>query len=117
MPDYLIKQRQGWYAVLEIPKDVRAALGKNRIKQTLKTDYLSEARPDRDQSQIEPPRGRSQGTARRHGGNSCADISRIWLVKGHSAMGQDYTRPCGPYQRATCVGSLQAGGYISQLVR
>ena len=43
MPDYLIKQRQGWYAVLEIPKDVRAAIGKTRFKQTLKTDSRSEA--------------------------------------------------------------------------
>ena len=43
MPDYLIKQRQCWYAVLEIPKDVRAAIGKTRFKQTLKTDSRSEA--------------------------------------------------------------------------
>jgi len=43
MPDYLIKQRQGWYAVLEIPKDVRAAIGKTRFKQTLKTDSRSKA--------------------------------------------------------------------------
>ena len=43
MPDYLIKQRQGWYAVLEIPKDVRAEIGKTRFKQTLKTDSRSEA--------------------------------------------------------------------------
>ena len=37
MPDYLLKQRQGWYAVLEIPKDLRDHFGKTRFKETLKT--------------------------------------------------------------------------------
>jgi integrase len=44
MPDYLIKQRQGWYAVLEIPKALRPKFGKTRFKQTLHTDSLSRAK-------------------------------------------------------------------------
>lgn len=44
MPDYLIKQRQGWYAVLEIPKALRPKFGKVRFKQTLQTDSLSRAK-------------------------------------------------------------------------
>lgn len=44
MPDYLIKQRQGWYAVLEIPKALRPKFGKARFKQTLQTDSLSRAK-------------------------------------------------------------------------
>ena len=44
MPRYLLKQRQGWYAVLEIPKSVRKTFGKSRFKQTLQTDSISVAR-------------------------------------------------------------------------
>lgn len=40
MPRYLVKQKQGWYAVLEIPKHQRRLFGKVRFKQTLKTDSL-----------------------------------------------------------------------------
>lgn len=44
MPQYLLKQRQGWYAVLEIPKSVQKTFGKARFKQTLQTDSISVAR-------------------------------------------------------------------------
>ena len=44
MPRYLLKQRQGWYAVLEIPKSVQKTFGKARFKQTLQTDSISVAR-------------------------------------------------------------------------
>jgi len=40
MPKYLLKQRQGWYAVLEIPKPLRPYFGKVRFKETLHTDSL-----------------------------------------------------------------------------
>ena len=40
MPKYLLKQRQGWYAVLEIPKSLRPYFGKVRFKETLHTDSL-----------------------------------------------------------------------------
>lgn len=40
MPKYLLKQRQGWYAVLEIPKPLRPFFGKSRFKKTLHTDSL-----------------------------------------------------------------------------
>ena len=43
MPQYLIKQRQGWYAVLEVPKALRGKIGKARFKQTLETDSLKVA--------------------------------------------------------------------------
>ena len=42
--DYLLKQRQGWYAVLEIPKDLRRVFGKSRFKQTLNTQSRAEAK-------------------------------------------------------------------------
>ena len=41
MPKFLLKQRQGWYAVLEIPKALRKHFGKVRFKQSLETDSLS----------------------------------------------------------------------------
>lgn len=44
MPRYLLQQRLGWYAVLEIPKALRGKLGKTRFKETLHTDSLSLAR-------------------------------------------------------------------------
>lgn len=44
MPDYLLKQRQGWYAVLEIPKSVRPKFKRVRFKQTLETDSISIAK-------------------------------------------------------------------------
>ena len=44
MPKFLMKQRNGWYAVLEIPKELRSHFGKARIKQSLKTDSLSHAK-------------------------------------------------------------------------
>lgn len=44
MARYLLKQRDGWYAVLEIPKALRGKLGMRRFKRTLKTDSLSEAK-------------------------------------------------------------------------
>ena len=44
MPDYLLKQRQGWYAVLEIPKDLRKHFVKSRFKETLGTQSRSEAK-------------------------------------------------------------------------
>lgn len=43
MPEYLIKQRKGWYAILEIPKALRSKLGKTRFKETLQTDSLKVA--------------------------------------------------------------------------
>ena len=42
-PKFLLKQRQGWYAVLEIPKALRNYFGKVRFKQSLETDSLSVA--------------------------------------------------------------------------
>lgn len=44
MPKYLQKRRQGWYAVLEIPKELRGVFGKSRFKETLKTQSLTEAK-------------------------------------------------------------------------
>ena len=44
LPKYLMKQRQGWYAVLEIPKALRPKFGKTRFKQTLNTDSLNIAK-------------------------------------------------------------------------
>ena len=41
MPKFLLKQRQGWYAVLEIPKALRNHFGKVRFKHSLETDSLS----------------------------------------------------------------------------
>ena len=38
-----MKQRQGWFAVLEVPRDVRKAFGKARFKQTLQTQSLAQA--------------------------------------------------------------------------
>ncbi|MBF9019872.1 tyrosine-type recombinase/integrase [Rhodobacterales bacterium HKCCA1058] len=44
MPKFLMQQRSGWYAVLEIPKELRGHFGKTRFKQSLKTDSLSQAK-------------------------------------------------------------------------
>src|SRR5690348_13810530 len=43
---YLIKQRQGWFAVVEVPPSVRPRLGKRRLKRTLHTRdiYVARAR-------------------------------------------------------------------------
>jgi hypothetical protein len=41
MPQYLMKQRRRWYAVMEIPKAVRSQFGKSRFKQTLETESLT----------------------------------------------------------------------------
>jgi hypothetical protein len=44
MPRYLQKRRRGWYAVLEVPRDVRVHFdGKVRLVQSLKTDSQREA--------------------------------------------------------------------------
>lgn len=40
---YLIKRGNVWFAVLEVPKPLRAAAGLNRYKQSLKTSSLAEA--------------------------------------------------------------------------
>ena len=39
-----MQQRSGWYAVLEIPKELRCHFGKARFKQSLQTDSLSQAK-------------------------------------------------------------------------
>ncbi len=44
MPDFLTKQKQGWYAVLEIPASLRPHFGKVRFKQSLKTGSRSVAK-------------------------------------------------------------------------
>jgi integrase len=44
MPRYLLQQRRGWYATLEIPRELRTYFGKARFKQTLGTDSLSLAK-------------------------------------------------------------------------
>lgn len=44
MPKFLMQQRSGWYAVLEIPKELKGHFGKSRFKQSLKTDSLSHAK-------------------------------------------------------------------------
>ena len=38
MPKYITKIRRKWYAVLDVPKDLRAIFGVSRLKQTLNTD-------------------------------------------------------------------------------
>ena len=43
MPLYIQRIRRKWYAVLDVPKDVRATIGISRYKQTLKTDSQSVA--------------------------------------------------------------------------
>ena len=43
MPLYIQRIRRKWYAVLDVPKDVRDAIGVSRYKQTLKTDSQSVA--------------------------------------------------------------------------
>jgi len=41
MPQFLIRRRRVWYAILEIPKSLRPIFGKSRFKQTLETESLS----------------------------------------------------------------------------
>ena len=43
MPLYIQRIRRKWYAVLDVPKDVRATIGISRYKQTLNTDSQSVA--------------------------------------------------------------------------
>ena len=38
MPLYIEKQRRGWFAVLDVPKDVQSIIGLKRFKKTLKTE-------------------------------------------------------------------------------
>ena len=44
MPKFLMQQRSGWYAVVQIPKELRCHFGKARFKQSLKTDSLPQAK-------------------------------------------------------------------------
>jgi hypothetical protein len=45
LADYIERRRRGWYAVLDIPKDVRAKLGgKARWVQSLKTENKQQAK-------------------------------------------------------------------------
>ncbi len=41
---YLERRRQGWYVVIEVPPRLRQTLGKRRIRRTLRTRDLQEAR-------------------------------------------------------------------------
>ena len=43
MPKYIQKRRRRWYAVLEIPKDLRGTLGKDRFVESLGTESQTEA--------------------------------------------------------------------------
>ncbi len=43
MPKYIQKREKRWYAVLEIPKDLRPRFGKARFVQSLKTESQTEA--------------------------------------------------------------------------
>jgi hypothetical protein len=43
MPKYLEQRRRLWYAVLDVPKLLRQAIGKRRFVQSLETDSLHEA--------------------------------------------------------------------------
>ena len=43
VPKYLEKRRRQWYAVLDVPKDLRGAVGQSRFRQSLRTDSLREA--------------------------------------------------------------------------
>lgn len=43
MPKYLTKRRRGWYAVLEVPDNLRKKVGKVRFFQSLQTESLTEA--------------------------------------------------------------------------
>jgi uncharacterized protein YcgL (UPF0745 family) len=43
MPQYLQKRRRRWYAILEIPKELRTTFGKPRFVESLKTESLTEA--------------------------------------------------------------------------
>ncbi|MBN8900844.1 MAG: site-specific integrase, partial [Rhodospirillales bacterium] len=44
MPDYLQKRRRRWYAVMEIPKALKAKLGKPRFVKSLETESLAVAK-------------------------------------------------------------------------
>ncbi len=43
MPRYLQKRRRRWYAVLELPRDLRKKLGKTRLVRSMATESLTEA--------------------------------------------------------------------------
>lgn len=43
LPKFLEKRRRRWYAVLDVPMDVRKTVGKKRLVQSLGTESLSEA--------------------------------------------------------------------------
>lgn len=43
MPKYLQKRRQGWYAVVEVPRPLREKMGKARFVESLQTDSLKVA--------------------------------------------------------------------------
>lgn len=45
MSDYLQLRGKTWYAVLDVPKDVRDIIGKTKFKQSLKTHSRKEAKP------------------------------------------------------------------------
>ena len=40
---YLQRRHQSWYAVVEVPKELRAAVGKRRLLRSLKTQSFDEA--------------------------------------------------------------------------
>ena len=44
MPQFLELRRRRWYAVLDVPKDVRSIIGKRRLVKSLETDSLAQAR-------------------------------------------------------------------------
>lgn len=44
---WLEKRRQGWYVVVEVPPSLRAAIGRKRLRKTLGTTDLAEARKRR----------------------------------------------------------------------
>lgn len=70
MPQYLQKRRQGWYAVLEVPRTLRAKMGKARFIQSLQTDSLKVAEVrkhdlvGRWKAEIEAARGSSSNLDR-----------------------------------------------------
>lgn len=88
MPDnrYLMRQRVGWYAVVEVPAGLRAQLGR-RLKRTLKTADIYVARARRHRAVADMQQAIEDARRQKPGGDPLVAEALAWKASLATSLG------------------------------
>lgn len=115
---WLEQRRQGWYAVMDVPSDLRTRLGKGRMVKSLGTRDLGQARKLRHgvisgwHDLFQGERGRLTDGELAARGDLSAE-ARLWRQRGREAAERDAKAALdGSWAETFDIGDGQGTGYV-----